>query len=447
MSAALQRSLSLALGDDDDDDEDEVDEEMMERWEEACTCTDPSQGSVLGVRVDVRNRLMDRGHGFDDRFFWLGEDALYVSTATDPNPVQQPLRRSITELACDHNLSAEERHWHHGGLVNQPKFLQTGVDEQSQLEQGGGDNLNKPLLNGSSGSQLAEEVPPVTDLNGFMKAPWEIIPLEDILYCEKTAGQQLIQIHVHRHDDDLGRLITLEVGGKRQDVLDSWVESLRRRLLGQRRKTVDAPPPPSMRALLMEWVRWLQFPVQFFVHRTIPNMDDPKQQHLYPVAFTMSMVWLAIFAFTVIKACDGIHADFGISTTILGFTVAAAGTSFPNVFSGMCVARQGKTSMAIANALGANVQNVFLALAVPWTIQSFFINHGPFPMPVDMLALAVSECMITLLPVVLIYVCSSFSMPRWAGGLYLIVYVVYVVFALGQQTSHCWMWPMSCVVA
>lgn len=33
------------------------------------------------------------------------------------------------------------------------------------------------------------------------------------------------------------------------------------------------------------------------------------------------------------------HQDFRISTSVLGYTVAAAGTSFPNVFSGMCVAR------------------------------------------------------------------------------------------------------------
>lgn len=41
---------------------------------------------------------------------------------------------------------------------------------------------------------------------------------------------------------------------------------------------------------------------------------------------------------------DGIHADFGIPNNVLGFTVAAAGTSFPNVFSGICVARQGKAA-------------------------------------------------------------------------------------------------------
>merc|ERR1711979_12599 len=97
----------------------------------------------------------------------------------------------------------------------------------------------------------------------------------------------------------------------------------------------------------------------------------------------MSMAWLAVFAYLVVGACDGIHQDFGISNSILGFTVAAAGTSFPNVISGMVVARQGKTTMAVANALGANVQNVFLALAIPWAIQSYFIYQGPFAMKVE----------------------------------------------------------------
>merc|ERR1711976_792531 len=116
-------------------------------------------------------------------------------------------------------------------------------------------------------------------------------------------------------------------------------------------------------------------------------------------------------AYLVVALCDGIHADFGIPTGLLGFTIAAAGTSFPNVFSGMVVSRQGKTTMAIANALGANVQNVFLALAVPWTIQSCFINRGAFPMPVSGLEAQIAMIFITLAPVVIIFVCCSCTMP------------------------------------
>merc|ERR1712113_905985 len=119
--------------------------------------------------------------------------------------------------------------------------------------------------------------------------------------------------------------------------------------------------------------------------------------------------------------CEGIHADFSISNAILGFTVAAAGTSFPNVFSGMVVSRQGKTTMALANALGANVQNVFLALAVPWMVQSCFISHGPFPMKLAGLTMQIAEIYMTLLPLILVYVFCGNTMPKWSGGLYLVI--------------------------
>jgi len=438
MTGRLSLMLSSVVEDDESDSE--PDPEMQSKWDQATRCADPTEGTILGVRVDLRNRLMDRGHHFDDRFIWLGEDCLYVSTAMDPRPGRKDLKRALSmELAYDHSSAAHDHHWHYGGLVNKPNFLDGDEDDKTQS----GEGASAPLLNDPRGGNAMEK-PPVAEVPGFSDAPWEVIPLEDILYCERPKDQKHFNLHVHRHDNHLGSLITLELSSSDAHVMDAWIGAICKKLKEQRRTTTEAPPPPSGSALLMEWFEWLQFPVKFWVARTIPDMDDPKLQHLYPVSFVMSMVWLAIFAFSVTKACDGIHVDFGISTAILGFTVAAAGTSFPNVFSGMCVARQGKTSMAVANALGANVQNVFLALAVPWTIQSFFITRGPFPMPVDMLMTAVAACFITLAPVIIIYICHGSSLPRWAGWLFLLTYVIYVVFAIGEQVSHCPIWPMSC---
>eukprot|EP00662_Eupelagonemidae_sp_cell21_P038481 gene38481-63535_t len=56
----------------------------------------------------------------------------------------------------------------------------------------------------------------------------------------------------------------------------------------------------------------------------------------------------------------------GISELVMGLTVSAAGTSFPNVFASMLVARQGLGNMAISNAFGSNVFNIFVGLGFPW---------------------------------------------------------------------------------
>merc|ERR1719326_2656517 len=100
-----------------------------------------------------------------------------------------------------------------------------------------------------------------------------------------------------------------------------------------------------------------------------------------PLSFIMSMCWLACFSYCVVQVCDIISYEFNISVTILGFTVAAIGTSFPNVISCIAVSRQGKTAMAIANALGANIQNVFIALALPWFFRA--LCAGDFPMSTE----------------------------------------------------------------
>lgn len=443
----LSKKLSGDLGGDSDDEEDEPEPDplMVQEWVKAKTRKEPSEGTVLGVRVDVRNRLMDRNHLFEERYAWLCDDALYVSTTLDPTEGRRVLQRASTGFVYERrSKTKQECHWHHGGLVNQPVFLgKEGKEPETPHVE---DGLSRPLLNESKRKSVsgAASRPAALELPGFKEAPLEVIPLEDVLYCEAPGDQKHFALHVHQHDSNLGQLITLEFVAKEPAVHDVWVASICTALKEQRRRTADAPPTKSFLALLMEWAEWLQFPVRFWLRMTIPDMDDPKMQKWYPVSFMMSMTWLALFAYSVVAACDGIHADFGISVTVLGFTVAAAGTSFPNVFSGMVVARQGKTSMAIANALGANVQNVFLALAVPWFIQTWLINGGPFTLVVNDLLPAVIECFITLMPVVLVFQCCGSSMPGWSGGLFLLTYVVYLIFALGQQVTNCETWPFPC---
>ena len=55
--------------------------------------------------------------------------------------------------------------------------------------------------------------------------------------------------------------------------------------------------------------------------------------------------------------------------------------SFTMTFRCDSLRQKCQAGMAVANALGANVQNVFLALAIPWTIQALFLEPtGEFPL-------------------------------------------------------------------
>jgi K+-dependent Na+/Ca+ exchanger-like protein len=420
---------------DDSDFENEAEDVLVEAWDEARRCTDPFVGSVVAVRVEVRSRMMDHSNRSEERYMWLTDSALMVSAAVDP---EVPVKSRGRTCGMVYDAFAG---WHYGGLVNAPDICdgETMSDPRRPAESKNTDSLLRKV----------SCVPPKAGILGLQEVPCEAIDLRNVLYCDPVPGNPtMFTLHVHQEGGlGRGRLITLEFLSRAPLVHDAWVATLRQHLQNQPHHdlTADQPPPPqTYAALFLEWVAWLQFPVKSLAKMSIPDMDRPELQHLYPVAFVMSMAWLAVFAYLVVAACGGIHNDFGIPTGLLGFTIAAAGTSFPNVFSGMVVSRQGRTTMAIANALGANVQNVFLALAVPWTIQSCFISHGPFPMPVSGLGAQVAAIYITLMPVVVIFVCNGCTMPRWSGYVFLATYLAYLVVALGQQVTGCMSWPVQC---
>merc|ERR1719221_789587 len=82
-----------------------------------------------------------------------------------------------------------------------------------------------------------------------------------------------------------------------------------------------------------------------------------------------AMCWLALFSFLMLEVATQINICIPeLSMAFLGVTLCAVGTSFPNAIASVLMAKDGLSAAAIANALGSNVQNVFLAMAFPWII-------------------------------------------------------------------------------
>ena len=79
------------------------------------------------------------------------------------------------------------------------------------------------------------------------------------------------------------------------------------------------------------------------------------------------------------RSAETMGCILGIPEDIMGLTLTAGGTSLPNMFSSMIVAKQGLGTMSVSNAFGSNTFNIFIALALPW-----FVGASAFP-PVDVL--------------------------------------------------------------
>lgn len=101
------------------------------------------------------------------------------------------------------------------------------------------------------------------------------------------------------------------------------------------------------------------------------------------------------------------------------------------------MAKQNAPAAAIANALGSNVQNVFLAMALPWVIYG--AQTGPIPMQVDGINEGIVWMMGTLLILIIFVLMPTMcSLSKVYGYILVMLYFVYLVITSGETFG--W-WP------
>tara|TARA_S200000501_G_scaffold68598_1_gene60398 strand:- start:1551 stop:2471 length:921 start_codon:yes stop_codon:yes gene_type:complete len=78
----------------------------------------------------------------------------------------------------------------------------------------------------------------------------------------------------------------------------------------------------------------------------------------------------------IVRGGVGIAEKYGISTIVIGLTVVAFGTSLPELLVSLNAAFQGSSSLAVGNAIGSNIANVGLVLALSAFIFPITMNYS-----------------------------------------------------------------------
>ena len=103
---------------------------------------------------------------------------------------------------------------------------------------------------------------------------------------------------------------------------------------------------------------------------------QPFWERFYMVSFVMSIVWIGIISWFMVEWCVVIGCILRIPLSVMGVTVLAAGTSIPDALSSIVVAKQGQGDMAVANAIGSNVFDIWLGLGLPWWVILLIEKYG-----------------------------------------------------------------------
>ena len=153
---------------------------------------------------------------------------------------------------------------------------------------------------------------------------------------------------------------------------------------------------------------------------------NPAEQYVW--ALIISIVAIALLGYVLVEAVVILANAIGLPPVIVSLTLLAAGTSAPDLIASVNVAREGRGSMAIANAVGSNIFDILVGLGLPWLIMLFFINPT---IEVTTEGL-VTSIMILGGTVFILYgfLYAGRSFTRREGLILLGIYVLYVIYEI-----------------
>ena len=137
--------------------------------------------------------------------------------------------------------------------------------------------------------------------------------------------------------------------------------------------------------------------------------------------------WLVGFSYGMVVALERIGALLHISSAVMGLTVAAVGTSFPNLVSSMVAARDGHANMAVSNALGSNTFNLCICLGLPWFIYPFVYGEPYEALHDYSVVFDTSLLAVVLLVYVAVLVAYDYTLHAPMGYVFAVSWLVFLV--------------------
>lgn len=127
----------------------------------------------------------------------------------------------------------------------------------------------------------------------------------------------------------------------------------------------------------------------------------------------------------LVNGAVSIAESLGISERIIGLTIVSIGTSLPELATSIIAARKKNADMAIGNVVGSNLFNTFLILGTSATIT-------PLQVPTGSMTDLITNIIAAVLLFVFIFTGKGRKISRWEGGIFVVLYIVYLLFILNK---------------
>jgi len=199
--------------------------------------------------------------------------------------------------------------------------------------------------------------------------------------------------------------------------------------------------------VVKNWAKWLNYEVTEFdeefdvdenkedsfitkIFCTITNVIIPNPEKNYIVAFVMSIVVIAVTSFFMVESAVDVATILGIPGAIVGLTILAMGTSVPDLISSIIVAKKGKADMAVSNAVGSNVFDIFIGLGFIYVLYFLVINPDATSVPIDTNNLISGVLLLfgTVIALIILLMMQKWKLGRFSGLFLIFLYIMYVMY-------------------
>ena len=138
------------------------------------------------------------------------------------------------------------------------------------------------------------------------------------------------------------------------------------------RSSVNPASRELATSALGRYVKFVTYPLVLLLSCIL--VDCKKYPKRYFVSFFCSICVLGLIVFFIIQWIEKAGCLIGLGPALMGLTFGAAGTSSPDALVTFHVARNGLGDVAFSNALGSNIFNFLIGLALPWTIKTTILG-------------------------------------------------------------------------
>lgn len=154
----------------------------------------------------------------------------------------------------------------------------------------------------------------------------------------------------------------------------------------------------------------------------------PSAEH-YLMVFGISIVLIALLCWVLVESAIGISVILDIPEVVIALTVLAVGTSVPDMVSSVIVAKQGRAGMAVSNAIGSNIFDIFIGLGLPWMVKILIVDQA---IELNIVGLDVSVGLLfgSVLLILFFLILKKWKLTQNLGFTLILLYILYVIWEI-----------------